>query len=302
MRFVFGLLIFSLSLVVFADNGETRRFLYDGSQSTFEMLLRGEETHTEYRNEQRNTTCYRTVIVGHSTVCHPLPPGPGRRPVPGPRNCQVIPIYRQVGYPCVETVSVPYEVKDFDVEAKVVVDIKKLKPEIQSVEDIKVSLNGVKVTLDFNGSKKFFAILKDRKTKTDLRGSVKFVESVYQIELLETAPVLGALDVKNISVEDSKLNFNLGKETLGTALGFALNVTKRPIFGRNTVLIDRELAPAEYSIKGDSVTFDLATIGVEVRGGRFGVTPKVFFKYADKVLNKQQFEELEASNTLILKR
>jgi len=287
----------------FADNGESRRFLYDGSQSNFEMLLRGEETHTEYRNEQRNTTCYRTVIVGHSRVCHPMPnPGPGRRPVPGPRNCQVIPIYRQVAYPCVETVSVPYEVKDFDVEAKVVINIKKLNPEIQSVEDLKVSLSGVKVSVDFNGSKKFFAILKDRKVKTELRGSVKLVDTVYDIDLLETAPVLDALDVKDISVEDSKIQFNLGKETNGNGLGFGLNVTKRPIFGRNTVLIDRELAPVEYSIAGDVVTFDLATIGVDVRGGRFGVTPKVFFKYADRILNKHQFEELEVSKTLILKR
>jgi len=305
MKLLASVFALSLSFASLADSGETKTFIYDGSQDAVELLLRGEETHTEYRYEQRRSTCYRTEVVGYRTVCtgggYGPHPGPGRRPYPSPRHCRSEPVYAQVPYSCTQTVTIPYEVKDFDVEAKVLLDVKKLNNELESVEEVKVSLMGEKLSLVVNGSKKFFAILKDRNVNSSMNGSVKFLDALYSIELIPAAPVVNALDVNDISFDKDKVTFKLAKATQGRHLGFALNVTKRPIFGSNTELLDRELSSTEYSINGSEVTIDLSNMGFRVKNGRYGITPKVFFKHDGEILNRSQFEELEASGTLILK-
>jgi hypothetical protein len=302
MNFLLGLVTLALSMGAFADRGETKRFLFDGSESTVELLLRGEETHTEYRYETRHTTCYRNEVVGYRTVCTGGGmPGPGPRPRPMPRTCRSVPVYRNVAYPCTQTVTIPYEVKDYDVEARVFLDVKKLSENLDSVEEFKVTLMGEKLSIDVNGSKKFFAVLTDKKINQSMSGSVKFLDVNYSVDLVPAAPVIKALEVNQISFEDDKVTFKLGKETLGKNLGFALNVTKRPIFGSNTELLDRELSPVEYSISGDVVTIDLSNMGFKVKNGRYGITPKVFFKHNGPILNREQFGELEVSSTLILK-
>jgi hypothetical protein len=303
MKLLASVFALSLSFASLADSGETRSFIYDGSQDAVELLLRGEETHTEYRYEQRRSTCYRTEVVGYRTVCTGggYAPGPGRRPHPVPRHCRSEPVYAQVPYSCMQTVTIPYEVKDFDVEAKVLVDVKKLNNELESVEEIKVSLMGEKLSLVVNGSKKFFAILKNRNVRASINGSVKFLDALYSIELIPAAPVVNALDVNDISFDKDKVTFKLAKATQGKHLGFALNVTKRPILGSNTELLDRELSSSEYSINGNEVTIDLSNMGFKVKNGRYGITPKVFFKHDGEILNRSQFEELQVSRTLILK-
>jgi hypothetical protein len=299
MKIIVGLFTILISLSVFADSGETRSFLYDGSQSTVEMLLRGEKTHTEYRYERRQTTCSRREVMGHRTVCTGGGrSGPGR---PAPRTCRTVPVYRTVYYPCTQTVTIPYEVKDYDVEARVVVDVNKLSDNLQSVEEIKVRLMGDSLSIDVHGSKKFIAVLRSREVQNSMSGAVKYLDASFGVDLVPAAPVLNSLEVSHIYFEDNKITFKLGKETRGRFLGFSLNIMKRPILGSNTVLFDRELSSVEYSIDGDLVTIDLSNTGVELRGGRYGITPRVFFNHAGKVLNRDQFNSLEASGTLILK-
>ena len=109
MKMLVGLLSIALSFAAIASSGETKTFTYDGTQNSIELLLKGDKTHTEYRYENRNTICYRTEIVGYRTVCSGGGyPGPGPRPGPRPpQNCYSQPIYRNVSYPCVETVRIP---------------------------------------------------------------------------------------------------------------------------------------------------------------------------------------------------
>ncbi|HXH74425.1 MAG TPA: hypothetical protein VNJ08_05645 [Bacteriovoracaceae bacterium] len=117
--------------------------------------------------------------------------------------------------------------------------------------------------------------------------------------------MLAALSMNGLSYENGVLNFGLGKVSSTKNVSFSLSVIKRPIFGSNTVLFNRELASSEIDLKaaanGSEAAVNLERIGVNLGGGRLGLTPKVQFKAEGTLLNGSQFGELEASRTLLLK-
>lgn len=289
-------LVFMLFLAVnsFASS-ESKTFFFDGSQDSVQMSLRAEETHTEYRYEQRQTICYRQVL-NYDTVCHTNPQGQ--------TTCRTVPRYVTVAYSCIQTVQIPYEVKDYDVVANVNLQVKSIQG-LTYGETFKVKLEGAALSLSGTGSKKFFLIQKTNKVNTSVNGSVKFIDANYLVDLVEAAPVVRALDVSEVSLKESVLSFKTGSLEARTLVGFHLNVKKAPIFGSDTVLFDRELSSSEIQIsaQGEASTADvnIQKLGVELGSGRFTLTAKTFFKYQGTILNLNQFERIEASRTLIYK-
>lgn len=319
MKMILAFLILVMSLSTFASTGETRTFVFDGSQNSVELLLRGEKTHTEYRYEQRPSICYRTEIVGYRTVCHspageavnkvlpPPPHRPGPAPIPPrPPVCHTEPIYRTVSYPCMQTVRIAYEVKDYDTEAHVVLNVAKLPEALTTGETFKVTLFGEEVTLEASGSKKYFLVLNSKNISTQLAGSVKFIDATYNVELIEAAPVTRALRMNKISMKTGALTFDVGPVTKTENLGFSVRVDKAPILGGNTTIFSRELTLDELKISamnsGSLITVDLGALGVQMGGGRHLVTAKAFLKVNGALLNGAQFGDLEVGRTLILKR
>lgn len=316
MKMVLGLFSLALSFSALATV-DTKTFTYDGSVNSVELLLKTEKTHTEYRLEQRQSTCYRQEVYGHRTVCTgggyygPGPgfPGPGRRPYPGPgpvRSCWTEPMYRTVPYSCVQTVSIPYEVKDFDVDARVIVDVTKLSPEATPGETFKVTLNGDNLSFDVVGSKKFFVVKKQQAVRSSMNGSVKMIDGLLAAELVEAAPVLKAIKMTDISVEDGVLNFNIGPVATMANLGFSLKVVKVKTFGSDTTLLDRELLASEVEVKAategaSTAGVNVSKLGVELADGKFSLTAKTFAKFGGNLMNSAQFDELSASRTLIYK-
>lgn len=317
MKMVLGLFSLALSFSALSSTIDTKTFAYDGSVNSVELLLKTEKTHTEYRVEQRQSTCYRQEVYGHRTVCTgggyygPGPgfPGPGRRPYPGPgpvRSCWTEPMYRTVPYSCVQTVSIPYEVKDFDVDARVIVDVTKLSQEATPGETFKVTLNGDNLSFDVVGSKKFFVVKKQQAVRSSMNGSVKMIDGLLAAELVEAAPVLKAIKMTDISVENGVLNFNIGPVASMDNLGFSLKVVKVKTFGSDTTLLDRELLASEIEVKAASegastAGVNVSKLGVELAGGKFSLTAKTFAKFGGNLMNSSQFEELSASRTLIYK-
>jgi hypothetical protein len=307
MKMLIGLLSFALSFAAIASSGETKTFTYDGTQNSIELILKGEKTHTEYRYENRNTICYRTEIVGYRTVCSGGGyPGPGPRPGPRPpQNCYRQPIYRNVAYPCVETVRIPYEVKDFDVDARVILDVANFTGVATTGEKFVVTLQGDDLSVQTVGSKKFFLMLKKQSVRANMNGSVKFIDGLYAVEMIEASPVLKALKMTNISIKDSVLSFGLGPVENRANVAFSLNILKKKI-GSDTVLFDRELASSEVAISansaGSAANVNVEKLGVELDGGKYSLTAKAFFKADGVLMNQSQFsDELETSRTLIYK-
>jgi hypothetical protein len=306
MKMLVGLLSLVLSFVSIASSGETKTFTYDGTQNSVELLLKGEKTHTEYRYEQRTTTCYRTEIVGYRTICTGGGyPGPGPRPGPGypGRNCYQEPIYRQVAYPCTQTIQIPYEVRDFYVDAKVIVDVTNLTGISTPGEKFVVTLQGDNLSIQTVGSKKFFLMLKKQDIRENMNGSVKFMDGLYAVELIEAAPVLKALKMTNISIENSILSFGLGPVANRANIGFSLVVVKKKI-GSDILLFDRDLDASEVVINaenaGSSADVNVQTLGIKLTGGKYGLTAKAFFKATGTLMNQSQFGDvLATSRTLI---
>lgn len=293
MKMLTAMLMLILSLSSFASS-QTRTFFFDGSQTSTSLDLFAEKTHIEYRYEQRLGICYRTEVY-YERICYG---GPQPR-------CESRPVHRQVPYSCWQTVSIPYEVKDYDVQANVNLDITAL-PEATHGETFSVTLNGDQLSISaLSSGKKYFVILDNQQVSSDFQGSVKYIDATYNVSFVEASPVLAALSVKNISVKNPILNFSLGPVANQSAVGYSLHVEKAPIVGSDTVLFDRELNLNELTLTeaaaGTLAQVDLNRLGVELTSGRYTLTAKVFFKHRGSLINAPQFEATSASRTLIYK-
>lgn len=276
-------------------SSHTQTFFYDGSQDTALMSLRAEKTHIEYRYEQRQTICYRREVF-YRTICQS---GPN-----GQTFCHTVPEYRTVSFPCIQTVQVPYEVKDYDVEANVDISVAGIQG-IPAGETFKVTLSGDQLSLEALGSKKFFILLMGQKVSSIMSGSVKFMTASYKAKLVEAAPIVNALDVKNISIKDSLVSFKMGPVAAREAIGFHLMVKKAPLLGSDTVLFDRDLTSSEIQLStesaGSAADVNIEKLGVQLSSGRHTITATAFFKHQGTILNESDFERTEASRTLIYK-
>ncbi len=295
MKMLSMLVMLVVSMTSFASS-ETKTFFYDGAQDSVELLLQAEKTHTEYRYEQRSSICYRQQVF-YRTICQ----GGGPR---GGRVCRTVPEYRTVSYPCMETVRIGYEVKDYDVDANVKLNVIN-KTTLPAAEAFNVTLNGDELSVAVVGSKKFLVVLKKSTIQSSMSGGVKSIQGSYTAELVEAAPVLKALDITNISMSDSVVKFKMGPIAELGLIAFNLNVKKAPVVGSDTVLFDRVLDTNEFQLNTSADNSDVAVniqrLGVELTSGRFTITSTAFFKAKDAVLNASQFDSLEASRTLIYK-
>lgn len=294
MKMLTAICMLVLSLSGFAST-ETRNFFFDGTQDSVQMSLNAEETHTEYRYETRQTICYRQDVY-YQTVCSQ---GPN-----GQRICQTIPHYRTVSYPCMQTIQIPYEVKDFDVQAQVSLNVVNASS-LPAGENFKVTLDEDRLSLSASGSKKFFILLKKQQVNTSIRGSMKFIEAAYSAELVEAGAVVKALSMTNIGLKDTVLSFKMGPVEARELIGFKLTVKKSPILGSDTVLFDRELAASEIqlSAQGNASAADIniEKLGVELSSGRYNLTASAFYKHTGTLLNSGDFPATEVSRTLIYK-
>jgi len=271
-----------------ASTVSTKSFLYNGSQSTQLLNLLTEKTHTEYRYEQRQSICTREVVV-YVTVCSGNPPA-----------CYPVPQTRWESYPCIQTVSVPYQVKDYDVQADVNFSIKSTSSSLKLAESFRATLNGDTLTIDSTGTKNFFHVSKTQ-LNAEFRGSIKFITANIEVELVEANPVLEALAVNNMYVANDVLQFNTGKVSSLENVKFNLNVQNRKIIGSDMTIFDRDLFDSEVSIENQLAKISLKDLGIELLPGRNFLTVTVSLDAQGDVLNKAQFNSLDASGTLLYK-
>lgn len=294
MKLMTFVMMFMFAVSSYASS-ETKTFFFDGSQDSVQLSLNAEETHTEYRYEQRHTICYRQV-VHYDTICHTNPQGQ--------TQCRTVPRYVTVPYSCIQTVQIPYEVKDFDVVANVSLKVNAVQG-LTAGETFKIRLDGDSLTLKAIGSKKFFLIQKTNNINTRINGSVKLIDASYSVDLVEASQVVKALDVSDVSLRDTTLSFKTGPIEARDLIGFHLTVKKAPIFGSDSVLFDRELSSNEIEItslgEASAAGVNIQKLGVELGSGRFTLTAKSFFKFQGTILNADQFEKIEASKTLVYK-
>lgn len=291
----FGL---ALSFASFASS--TTSFFYDGSTPSFSDVLNGEETHTEYRTETQQSTCYRNEIAGYRTVCTGGYYGGGYYGPRGPRggyygpgfgygrSCFNEPYYRTVAYSCTQSVQVPYTVKDFDLVANINVNVIN-STDKEAAETISVNLekNGL-VSLKAVGSKNFLVILKNKKEEVQTSGSVKTITGTYNVELVDAA-ALKALDVKDLSASFTGVTFKYAATDKNSLVATSLKIEKRRFLAKKKNLFDRELSKQEVSSNGSESDVKFANIGLDLKKGKYVFTLKTEIKTEGKLLNAAQF-------------
>lgn len=321
MRYLAVLLFISIADYSWSAAKDEKTFLYDGSRDSVELILKTEKYHTEYRVEEVPATCTRKEVAGYRSVCtgsnypggyypgpyHPAPHFPGRRhyPVPYTRTCYTEPYYRYVPYACTDTSRLPYQVKDFDVETRAIVDVTNLSQVANPNEKFEVSVVGDEPAFRVVGSKKFFVIKKKQDIRSTMVGSVKMIDALYVAELVEAAPILSALKMTNIAIVDSALKFKLGTVADTKNLSFKLTIVKERFLGSDKTILERELLASEVDVQnlgGESeASVDLNKLGVKLEDGKFSITAKVSPKFDGSLMNLSQFSDLDASRTLIYK-
>lgn len=319
MKLFLGLMSAMLALGASASSGQNQHFSFDSSLSHVETILQGEKTHTEYRTRTYTTTCERTETTWR-TICtnpprYPAPPrhpGPGPGPGPRPRylvepstHCETVPVYRTVIYSCQKTESVPYEVHDYNVEARISINIVNASEFKDAKGVITAHLYGDSVYLKASNSRNYFVMIKDVRMTSRIAGGVMYKDVDYEVELVKASPVLSALSFGNVKVVNNGLNFEVGKVADRDNLSFKLKIFQDKLIGNDPTLIDRELLDheMEFTTVGNKtqVRVDFSRLNLNVRGGKFNITPSVEFKYKGKLLNDIDFPNLTASKTITFK-
>lgn len=289
MKMLISLLSVAMSLGALANSVETKTFFYDGSQNSVELLFQGEKTHTEYRYETRQTICYREQYMGNRTTCT----GGGN----SPRYCTSHPVYQTVPYPCSEQVTVPYQVHDYFVDARVIVDVTKLSEAVTPGETIKVTLNGDHLSFSAIGSKKFLIATKKSDIQTGFNGQVKMIDALLAVELVEAAPLISALKMDDLSVSGNLLKFSTNKLK---NIGLSLSVEKKKFFG-DEMIFSRELTEEEVAVNGSEAEVNFLRLGFELLKGKYEIIATSFVRFDGPILNSSQFSGLSASKKLVYK-
>lgn len=288
MKMLSALFVMLFAMSAMASS-ETKTFFYDGSEDAAQMTLQAEQTHTEYRYEQRWTTCYRQE-THYEMRCYGNPP-----------RCQHVPVTRTIPYSCMQTVSIPYQVKDFDVDADISLSFTKPETELSLAETIKVTLWGDKVYLASTGTKNYFVLAKETSRETQVNGTMKYIDASYAFSFVPAAPILKSIEMTNISMKNNVLSFSIGEVEVPEYIGFSLLVKDDPILGTSRELFNRTLKASEVTVNGKVASVNIKDLGVQLTSGRYTLTAKIFVKHPGQLVNKDEFKATEASRTLIYK-
>ncbi|MBY0515871.1 MAG: hypothetical protein K2P81_03110 [Bacteriovoracaceae bacterium] len=295
----------------FASSGETSHFLFDGTRSDHQVTLSGEKTHTEYETEYYETTCSREVYTGEGTVCRRSGGGTRCRqgtnicePVPEREECHSIPTYRTEYYSCTQSRTVSHEVYDYPTEA--VVSVKVLGSQASANEDISIRLHGEELSVTAKGSKNFIIEMVKRDVTKSVEGNVR--RSVYDIELSLTpaAPVLAALNIKNMLVKSNAIDFDMGPMNPSLKIATKLRLAKRGLLGGEDTFYNEVLPAAVLkqtdTASGSHFRVELKDVNQKLDHGKFGVELTAFYQAsALGVINEGDFKSLESNFKVIYK-
>lgn len=250
-----------------------------GVQTEENVTLNAVQTRTEYRNETVARTCFRTVNDGYRTVCNQVPENycyedHMSRRICSTRyvnRCYTEPQYRQEAYTCYQTVSVPYEVFSHNVKANVNVKVSKVPGDIQAPHNT-CGLNFVLEGSQFsaNASCSEFIVLAKQTANEERSGNTVIQNRTMDITLLDaqklSAPVKGG--IAEMRLEGQTLVFRTGDLTKNPNFSLKLFVERRKLFKDDETLINRNLAPSEYSFEKINEDFGLVRVNLgKVVGG-----------------------------------
>lgn len=283
MKSAFLILTLIIAQSAFASTLDSYSLPLDGSNTTERFSLAATQTKTLYRDEIVDSTCYRTVRDGWDLQCRQVPelycyyvpnpphyphPGNGRpgygRPGHGPRpnaqycetrfrqECHSVPRYVNEAYSCRKTVSIPYEVFDYDVKNNVAVTVKYPMGTTSSFNTCNLNFSLFGTLLNLNTDCSDYIVIPKRTDKAPTHSSSLLTrDSEFAITAYETQKVTAptAKGIKGLKLEGQTLVFRTGDLTKNPNFSLKLYTERRKLLKSDVVLINRNLSPAEYTFE-----------------------------------------------------
>lgn len=309
MKFIIGLLLAFSTQLSLASTTDSVQFFYQGSEPTKLINLSTEKTHTEYREVQVPSTCYRTeyryqchMVPGHCrTVCHN---GRCRRVCSPPRRvCRTIPV--RIPYQCTRIERHPYEVFDYFVNSNI--EFSFTGDTARAAESFTVTQNGDQVSMSVQDSQKHALVLKNERRSENLSGNTKFLNIKYLVEFvdIEDAKASLANGLYDVRLNGSVLTFKVGQGYNLQDFKNNIRIYQNRLLGSDTLLLDRNLATheVEATVQGGAqvISIDLSTLGVNLPN-RMRVIFDTEFNFDNKeLLNSDITNNLKASFNYIFK-
>ena len=263
----------------------------NGQQSVENFTLNTVQTRTEYRNETVANTCWRTVFAGYRQVCYQEPmtscwPGPNGRQICDTRwitQCRQEAQYRQEAYTCYQTVAVPYEV--FSNYVKALVNVKLPNSKLpQETCNIDFRLEGGNFSSFANCPE--FIVIASRSSSESRQDQTVVQDRKFDITLLDakvvTAPVKDGIG--EMRLEGQTLVFRTGDLTKNKNFSMKLFVERRKLLKGDETLINRNLAPGEYSFEKTSDDYGTVRISLSKLFGGINAKRKHVLKVDINVL------------------
>lgn len=264
-----------------------------GVETEENFTMNAVQTRTEYRNETVANTCFRTVSAGYRTECRDEPQVvcfPSREgqvcSTRFERRCYTVPAYRQEAYTCYQTVSVPYEVFSHNVKANVNVKVTNVPGDVQAPNNT----CGIDFTLNGGSFKSVarcpeFIVLAKQTADESRLGNTVVQNRELNITLLDakkiSAPTKGG--IAEMRLVGQTLIFRTGDLTKNPNLSLKLFVERRKLFKGDETLINRALAPAEYSFEKINDDFGLVKVDLSKLIGGINTKRKHVLKVDLKV-------------------
>jgi hypothetical protein len=267
----------------------------NGQQSVENFTLNAVQTRTEYRSETQANTCWRTVFAGYRQVCRQEPvtscwPGPDGRQFCDTRwitQCYQEAQYRQEAYTCYQTVQIPYEVFNNYVRALVSVKLPNIPTGSslpQQTCNIDFRLEGGSFSSYANCSE--FIVIASRTSTESREDQTVIQDRKFDITLLDaktvTAPVRGGIG--EMRLEGQTLVFRTGDLTKNPNFSLKLFVERRKLLKGDETLINRNLAPGEYTFEKTSDDYGTVRISLSKLFGGINAKRKHLLKVDINVL------------------
>jgi|GEM_PF-2936616 len=250
------MLFLLISINVFADTTASKQFNYNGSGQHESFALRTENTHTEWRSEQRERTCWRRVFDGYRRECRTEYRRICRRE--GDRTicqdephqvCQDVPVYRNEPYTCYETVQVPYEVFDYFVQGNYKINF--LNEVGSANENFYLEQNGDDYGISVRSSGSFL-IAATKTEQESYADQLKTLDVTYNVLMSDLAAEINVIrgGITSLVTPDKKLiTFQMNEHTGKLPLVLHLKAVMPIRWGSDVLMINRDLKLVDYQIK-----------------------------------------------------
>lgn len=244
-----------------------------GVQTEENFTMNTVQTRTEYRSETVAKTCFRTVFDGYQTVCRQEPETYCYEDHMSRRICSTRYVnrcysearYRQEAYTCYQTISVPYEVFSNNVKANVKVKVSSVPGDVQAPHNtcnLNFTLEGA--AFRANASCSEFVVLARQSANERREGNTVVQDRVLDLTLVDakklSAPVKGG--IAEMRLEGQTLVLRTGDLTKNPNFSLKLFVERRKFLSSDETLINRNLAPSEYSFEKINDDFGLVKINL----------------------------------------